>query len=187
MINNNFPLFDSEFALNQFSGNQALLDKMLDKFCEQYANLSEQLLSSLEQGDLHTAKREVHTVKGVSGNLGMKSLLQASRDLEKHFQQGNAAEADIAQFIASLNDTFTAIAQFKTATSSEQSPSPPTNNASEQDSRQLLLASLKRNEFITHNKLSTWVSDLALPSDIQEDLLGAIDELDYEKAISLLE
>lgn len=187
LINNNLPLFDSEFALNQFSGNQSLLNKMLDKFCEQYATLSKQLLVSIEQNDLNTAKRDVHTVKGVSGNLGMKSLYQACRDIETNFQQASVAESDIAAFITTFNDTLTAIEQFKASNTPGESSSAQASNPIEQDARQLLLSSLKRNEFITHTKLSAWMGDLSLPADALQHLQSAIDDLDYEKAISLLE
>jgi HPt (histidine-containing phosphotransfer) domain-containing protein len=190
LINNNLPLFDSEFAVNQFSGNQSLLNKMLDKFCEQYATLPEQLLASIEQKDLTTAKRDVHTIKGVSGNLGMKSLHGASRNLEAIFQQARIAESDLTGFITTLNDTLTAIAQFKAnhtldeGSSAQESAS---STASKQDARQLLLSSLKRNEFITHAKLGAWMGELSLSAEVLQQLHRAIDELDYEKAISLLE
>jgi HPt (histidine-containing phosphotransfer) domain-containing protein len=190
LINNNLPLFDSEFALNQFSGNQSLLSKMLDKFCEQYASFSEQLLASVEQNDLNTTKRDVHTIKGVSGNLGMKSLHQASRDLENNFQQTSVAESDIAGFITTLNHTLSAIAQFKASSTAQEGSSEPisnTSSANEQNARQLLLSSLRRKEFITHTKLRAWMGDLSLTSDTLQDLQRAIDDLDYEKAISLLE
>jgi len=191
LINNNLPLFDSEFALKQFSGNRPLLSKVLDTFCQQYATFSAKLVADIEQNEFNTVKRDVHTVKGVSGNLGMKSLYQASNDLKINSQQSTAQESDIAGYMTILNDTLTTITQFiKTNSTPDEGASAPVHNTpkeSEQDARALLLSALKRKEFITHTKLSAWMGDLSLPADVLQNFHRAIDELDYEKAISLLE
>lgn len=191
LINNNLPLFDSEFALKQFSGNRPLLSKVLDTFCQQYATFSAKLVADIEQNEFNTVKRDVHTVKGVSGNLGMKSLYQASNDLKINSQQSTAPESDIAGYITILNNTLTTITQFiKTNSTPDEGASAPVHNTpkeSEQDARALLLSALKRKEFITHTKLSAWMGDLSLPADVLQNFHRAIDELDYEKAISLLE
>ena len=191
LINNNLPLFDSEFALKQFSGNRPLLSKVLDTFCQQYATFSAKLVADIEQNEFNTVKRDVHTVKGVSGNLGMKSLYQASNDFKINSQQSPPQESDITGYMTILNDTLTTITQFiKTNSTPDEGASAPVHNTpkeSEQDARALLLSALKRKEFITHTKLSAWMGDLSLPADVLQNFHRAIDELDYEKAISLLE
>ncbi|MFT5311693.1 MAG: HPt (histidine-containing phosphotransfer) domain-containing protein [Paraglaciecola sp.] len=188
MINNNLPLFDSKFALNQFSGNQSLLNKMLDTFCEQYATFAEQLSTSIKQNDLATAKRDVHTIKGVGGNLGMKALHQASLNLETHLiKQTTVTQSAVTAFTTIFSDTLSALEQFKKSKAEEQRSATSASNANEQDARQLLLSSLKRNEFITHAKLNAWMDDLSLAGDTLHVLQNAINDLDYEKAISLLE
>ena len=48
----------------------------------------EQIRAALQSGDVETAARIAHTVKGVSGNLGGESLYRAAAELEKAIKEG---------------------------------------------------------------------------------------------------
>jgi two-component system sensor histidine kinase BarA len=84
--------FDRSFALAQFSADEALLNNMVDKF----ANLCE---AQLQQIDECTAKgdlvRLVHSIKGVSGNLGFKRLSSCALQCEQNLKATNDPEDEI--------------------------------------------------------------------------------------------
>ena len=190
-MHENLNAFDSEFALNQFSGNQPLLLKMLDKFCEQYASFAADLPSRRTQDELSPLRQDVHTIKGVSGNLGMKALHQASRDFEEHMKDGIPSSNAVENYVTALKLTYLAIEQYESSIN-VQTPSATNSNADDTSSTkvsasQLLKAALLRNEFITQNQLDTWLDDLEIGEKALQELTIAIDDLDYEKAISLLE
>ncbi|MFT4938165.1 MAG: HPt (histidine-containing phosphotransfer) domain-containing protein [Paraglaciecola sp.] len=189
MANEDQSTFDVKFALNQFSGNQTLLVKMLDRFCDQYASFTEQLLTSVSTKNYTSAKQEVHSVKGVSGNLGMKALHQSCREFEDVLQQQMISEADSTNLINIMNATLEQVRLYiggshDTYAAPEVAPTTPID--ADSSARQYLLKALKRNEFITHNKLSSLISDLSMQEDTIQQLQVFINDLDYEKAIALL-
>ena len=75
--------FDTQFAINQFSGNKFLLVQILEKFIKEYQYFDTLITEQLQQEDLQSVKKQLHTLKGVSGNLGMKALHQASKNFEE--------------------------------------------------------------------------------------------------------
>ncbi|GAC33674.1 Hpt domain-containing protein [Paraglaciecola polaris] len=187
-MNQDPVIFDVDFALRQFSGNESLLVKMLGKFTEQYSSIEQSLVSDIRLQNFDAVGQQVHTIKGVSGNLGMTALHQASRDFEAHIKSEAPDSVDCTSYVAVLKQTLTAIDQYANA-------SAESNNASANDAtgagnpqgKQELLTALKRNEFITPSKLDQYIRDCALDSAGQTALRSAIDDLDYSAAIALLE
>ncbi len=78
---------DVESALERFLNNEAMYMKFLKKFLtdESYAKLS----ANITEGDYEEACRSVHTLKGVSGNLGLTPLYEASSAMVNEFRAGN--------------------------------------------------------------------------------------------------
>ena len=70
-------------GLARVGGNQKLYIKLLRQFFEQQAQAPKEISEYLASGDLKTAERVAHTIKGVAGNLGIKLVQQAAGDLEK--------------------------------------------------------------------------------------------------------
>ena len=66
---------DTEGALQRFAGNSAMYQKFLLKFPqdENYGKIA----PALSRGDWDAALTAAHTLKGVSGNLGMNRLFRA--------------------------------------------------------------------------------------------------------------
>ena len=75
-------------GLGRVSGNKQLYAKLLRKFKDGQETAVEQIRTALQSGDVETAARLAHTVKGVSGNLGGESLYHAAADLEKAIKEG---------------------------------------------------------------------------------------------------
>ncbi|MFQ3237183.1 MAG: HPt (histidine-containing phosphotransfer) domain-containing protein [Paraglaciecola sp.] len=179
-------IFDAEFALQQFSGNQPLLLKMLEKFTEQYSSFESVLRNHLSASEVDVIKQEIHTIKGVSGNLGMNALHQASREFETELKDQPAERINPTRYLHIISTTFVSIAEYGAA---NQQPQPVI--AKEADfcpqTHQDLLTALKRNEFLSATKLDDLVQGCGLTPQQQQVLRGAIDDLDYQTAISLLE
>lgn len=67
--------------------NEDKYKKFLAKFVEQYASLPVECRQLTEQGDLHSAERLVHKLKGVAGNLGMPQVTEYARELNDLLRQ----------------------------------------------------------------------------------------------------
>jgi two-component system sensor histidine kinase/response regulator len=77
------PGLDTNDGLTRVAGNRKLYSKLLGQFVEQQGSALRDLSAALERGDTATAERLAHTLKGVAGNLGAKSLQAAAGQLEK--------------------------------------------------------------------------------------------------------
>ena len=72
--------------------------KLLRQFVEQQGPAVSQISSALKQGDSALAERLAHTLKGVAGNIGAKSVQAAAGDLEKAIRtKGAASEINSAR------------------------------------------------------------------------------------------
>ncbi|MCF2950434.1 Hpt domain-containing protein [Paraglaciecola aquimarina] len=191
MTEHELATFDQEFALSQFSGNESILIKILDKFVSQNESFNQQLMDSLQLTDLSTAKIQVHTLKGVTGNLGMKALHHACKDIEHNLEQLAAdlptnPEA-LNQFMQLVDKTVLTAKNYgvaeepvKTQMDSSVQPAEPTSE------KEKLIAALKRNEFLSDAKLTQYLDKIELSTEDKEQLIKSIDDFDYSKAISLL-
>ena len=70
---------DGDVALGRFMGNKNLLTKFLGKFLED--NNYRLLDEALKVNDYETALAASHTLKGVSGNLGLDPLYHYSSEI----------------------------------------------------------------------------------------------------------
>jgi len=175
-------IFDAQFATNQFSGNQLLLLKILEKFIQQYEHFDTLLIEHLQQKNLNALKQDIHTIKGVSGNLGMQALHQACKELEVNMAK-QTTEHTLQEFLQVFRQTLTLVQNYSTENAVKTSP----EVAPQQDDKVALIAALKRSEFISESKMQSYGSSLNLSSEKLGELNQAIDDLDYAKAIQLLE
>jgi len=96
------PGINIEKGLKTVIGNQKLYRNLLGKFLASNGNVVAEIKDTLKSGDMETAARLAHTVKGVAGNLGAEELFPVASDLEKAIK---AAEMD---GLDGLIDTFEA-------------------------------------------------------------------------------
>lgn len=80
-----------EDALSRFMGNEALYERMLKKF----PGVAEDsgVMKYLDSGDLETAAKNAHTLKGIVGNLSFDPLYEGYSEIVLLLRGGNAAEA----------------------------------------------------------------------------------------------
>jgi HPt (histidine-containing phosphotransfer) domain-containing protein len=74
---------DIEAGLTRLSGNRTLFKKLLIEFGDRYTHTGEKIRQAMETGDLESARRIVHTIKGMAGNLAAESVFEAAGKLEK--------------------------------------------------------------------------------------------------------
>lgn len=98
-------------ALSRLGGNQKLYQKLLVNFCNNHQNDIKEILQAIELGELITAERMVHTIKGAAGNIGALEVFTDAGSLEDVFR-GNTlenVEPLIKQLEKSLELVFTSI------------------------------------------------------------------------------
>lgn len=105
-------IFDTDFAISQLNGNHDLLCRLLNKFIDDYRDTYNTVSGLVAAQNYSEATMIVHTVKGITGNLGMKALHEESNTLEQACKSGNVEPAQMTSFSESLNDTISAIERY---------------------------------------------------------------------------
>ncbi|BFT30999.1 hypothetical protein D210916BOD24_21750 [Alteromonas sp. D210916BOD_24] len=180
-------VLDLEFGMSQLSGNKKLLFTLLGKFTEEYRSTDSQLQTFVANGDFNEAYSLVHTLKGVTGNLGLFALHHASKPVESSFRNDKRMPDEYANFIALLDETIATVDSLRQQSSEQQTSAPLANSAAAEQAKKQLLAALKASEFISQDRLDEWLDALALPDAKRTAIMDAVDELDYEEAITELE
>ncbi len=109
-------------GLGRVAGNRRLYTKLLCKFKDGQENAVDQIKAALQEGDVETAARLAHTVKGVSGNLGGDNLYQAAAELEKAIKEGKNLDLVMAEFESQLNVVIDGIRVVEERLTAQQSP-----------------------------------------------------------------
>lgn len=178
-------LIDYEFALNQLSDNKSLLHKMLLKFSSEFASKPKAVRDMVAQDDLEQAKLNVHTAKGIAGNLGLKQLYQVATKLDAELKDTKPSDQLLDEYERCLIDTAGKILEItQDAGDMHRDLVAPTQ--SEKNSKADLLNKLSRNEFIDDKQLIDLVSGLALSEAESQQLIQLVEELQYPQAIDLI-
>ena len=74
--------FDCDEGITRLGGDDNFYVELIRDFYTEYRNSSQEFETHLKENDFETARRIVHTVKGVAGNLGIKKLHETASLLE---------------------------------------------------------------------------------------------------------
>jgi HPt (histidine-containing phosphotransfer) domain-containing protein len=104
-------------GLNRVAGNMKLYRSLLGQFVEQQADTVAAVRASLAREDFISAERLMHTLKGVSGNLGAKALSSLAAELERLLRDRNvrSLEAGLSGMAPEVARLMEAIRNFLTA------------------------------------------------------------------------
>jgi signal transduction histidine kinase/CheY-like chemotaxis protein len=91
-------------GLKRVAGNRRLYRDLLGQFAAKQGDAAAQLSAALESGDRQLAERIAHTVKGVSGNIGITGVQSAAQKLEKAIREGQDTIPAVLNDFASLMD-----------------------------------------------------------------------------------
>jgi two-component system, sensor histidine kinase and response regulator len=87
---------DVEDGLKRVAGNTKLYRSLLGQFVAQQADAVSAIRAGLECHDLVSVERRVHTLKGVSGNLGAKTIGRLAAELEVSLKNRDAGPLESA-------------------------------------------------------------------------------------------
>jgi HPt (histidine-containing phosphotransfer) domain-containing protein len=79
----NLPGVDLRWGLERIGGNKRLFRKLLGEFAANHGHALELLSRQLAEGDLESARRELHTLEGVAGNIGALVLQREAAQLKQ--------------------------------------------------------------------------------------------------------
>jgi len=98
--------FDVTGAIRRFAGNEALYEKYIFKFIDDkiYGNLAK----AVGEGNIESIFTEAHTLKGVSGNLGLNPLFDPVSALVTA-TRGQKSQADIDTLFAAVETGYNAV------------------------------------------------------------------------------
>jgi len=135
---------DVRDGLARVAGNRKLYEKLLRQFVEQQGSTVTQISAAFAQGDTALAERLAHTLKGVAGNIGARTVHSAAGVLEKGIRdRATSAEIESAkQKVAEVLDPLVAQLRekFKTATT------PAENSRGQQGATPLILNPVQSRE-----------------------------------------
>ncbi len=90
---NEESLFDERALLDRFNNDRELIKIILSTFVSDVSNQLKMLEEFVEEGDLESSKRQVHSIKGASGNAGASALYNLSVNLEQELEKTNLGSA----------------------------------------------------------------------------------------------
>ncbi|PVV05913.1 MAG: hypothetical protein B6D77_17300 [gamma proteobacterium symbiont of Ctena orbiculata] len=98
------PGIDLQWGLQRVGGNRRLFRNLLKEFVANHSHDIAKLEKNLQHAELDNAKRTLHTLEGVSGNIGAHSLQQASKDL--HFELTKEGNSPLPHLPDAYRQTF---------------------------------------------------------------------------------
>ncbi|TPV61838.1 Hpt domain-containing protein [Aestuariibacter sp. GS-14] len=169
-----------EFGLKQLNGNIALLYRLLRKFADEYRDIDTRLTALLEQQDFAGAEILVHTLKGVSGNLGCNAVFDASKIVNQQIKSLESNSDDLTVLFTQVNATVAIIDALPTEGDASGASATPQSDS--KAAVKLLMQALTNHEFISTDKLNGWFDAMGATPMQRQQIGSAIDELDYDTA-----
>jgi two-component system, sensor histidine kinase and response regulator len=100
---------DSAGALARMNGDRAMYDRFVTRFRQDQAEAPARLRSALDSGDIDTASRLAHTLKGLAATIGADRVATAAGVLEAALRSGTTPDVapsldDVASALAELTE-----------------------------------------------------------------------------------
>ncbi|GEM_PF-1334208 len=185
----NASYVNANYALSQVSGNQSLITRLQQKFIKDF-RASDHLMQNLfVQGELEQIQKLAHSIKGVSGNLGLEKLHLTCKLLETNIALNDREATDywINQFSWILGETLKQIEQIIEGSVPEDTAEPEINIEQLISSLLQIKNSLENDEFIDPDKLTELKQLTKLDAQKEyKQLLENIDHYDHDSAIDLI-
>lgn len=190
---------DGDRALKNLMGNGKLLIKLLMEFCQTFNQAPAQIEAALVAGDTATAHLLAHSIKGTAGNLGALELSGAASELEKAIRENRAEPAGLEyeDFCKALNTVlgnYAYIYELDRASNSELYLHTKKDHGQTEDLEVLrntiftLREMIKEHSFDAGNYAREHLAgNYVLEQEKLRDLIRAIEDFDYDKALLLLE
>ncbi|MBV8631778.1 MAG: response regulator, partial [Silvibacterium sp.] len=103
---------DTASGLKRVADNRQLYRSLLTQFAEKQADAGARMLNALQKGDIKLAEQIAHTVKGVSGNLGITKVQFSAARVERAFREKDPAVPTVlSEFDTLLRQQVASIAE----------------------------------------------------------------------------
>lgn len=104
-------LIDYQQGIERLGNNENAYGSLLIKFANKNKSIIEELLADLKSENLDALQRKLHSLKGVSGNIGATKLHQKCTEIESNFKERipDNAEVLISSLQSILQDTLKSI------------------------------------------------------------------------------
>ncbi len=194
------PFIDAEAGIARVAGNCELYERLLKQFYDKYRHAADDIDEALKRGQRDDAVRIAHTVKGVSGNLGVTPLHKAAIDWERCLKEFAESDKPVREhFRAVLTDSMAAIAKLLPSPEPRTQPPPSQPRAAASKpataiSRQTKASLAKLASMLESNDLDAPALAKALAEQLQghgvDDELGDMrnnmQRFDFVSSLSIL-
>jgi PAS domain S-box-containing protein len=103
---------DMAGGLKRVAGNKRLYRDLLVQFAAKQGEVNSQIYAALQSGDRKLAERIAHTVKGVTGNIGLGKVFTAAEKVERAIREADPVVPELLEeFARILNRQVQAIQQ----------------------------------------------------------------------------
>jgi two-component system, sensor histidine kinase and response regulator len=166
------PNLNMSVALERMAGDEKLLLKLLKRFTQTQLEFSSRLHYALENGNIDEATREVHSLKGLCGNIGAVNLFTHLQTLGKQLISGEQESMDVliqkidAEIVILIGDIAQSIMPFE-----------PKNNNNEIQSETIDVELLTVEMETLEKMLSELDSDAI---EISEPLIAKLQKLGFK-------
>ncbi len=180
----NLPGFNLLGAIQRLGGNKKLLCELLHKFCEDYASTPGKLDNLAQACDVNGTLTILHSLKGVSGSLGISMVYDHVIQLENRIKAGQFP-VSFETLDHVLHDAFVTISQ------TIKKPAKPINPRAEYDQEDAakrlneLAATLKKHKIYPKESLEELTSRLAVKvsAELLSNLGKHVDNFNYKGAL----
>ncbi len=180
------PGFDLQSAVRRMGGNWTALHKTLNVFLSEFSTMKQSLLENIEQRELRQAAKNIHTIKGASGNIGAVRLHDAAAAFEQELKSGS--DAGWKRFEEAYDETIQVLEQACDDTlQPEEMDAPPAYDMSELRGLLADLKSLLQQQRIVPEKLLTDLSDMVSGTKMDAPfrrLVRQVDGFEYADAVN---
>ncbi|WP_262792409.1 PAS domain-containing hybrid sensor histidine kinase/response regulator [Catenovulum sp. 2E275] len=190
----NVPLksqfINEKYALAQVSGNVDLLHKLQKKFIQDFKSYDIQLKNDIQNQQIDHAKKRIHTLKGVCGNLGLDKLHSMCKLLETELKQPNYAQLKSLtdEFTQVLEQTLNALIKIQPASSINTIKSQEINQDHIVQQLNHIKSLLEKDEFIDPTNLQSLagLTHSELASEYKK-LIDSIEHFDHPKSLKIVQ
>jgi two-component system sensor histidine kinase/response regulator len=98
------PGFDVEGTLRRLEGDWEMFVEFAGEYQKEFSTFCDDFRGVLDAGDLETARRNAHSLKGAAGNIGAVNLQAAAKALEHACKEEDVPE--IRRQLESVEEAF---------------------------------------------------------------------------------
>ncbi|MBF0370750.1 MAG: response regulator [Magnetococcales bacterium] len=189
------PGLDIQSGLERLGGNHKLYRRLLVRFLEEYGQANQKIRDLLEKKAFQKAAVELHTIRGVAGNLGAVQLYESTGQLENAIGESNpiAIKATSARFFNRMNALIRELGGMEPGTSEAIHINLPDKGSLRENPEQtvILLEDLARHLEIGSIEVASLMSALAQTLEaaspaIFQELKKQISDYHYREALQII-